>query len=66
MPDRVEPFVSSVAESAPDDLRGRLRRARWPGRETAGDWSQGVPLGYPARPVRLLGGQLRLAGRRSM
>jgi len=30
MPDRVEPFVSSVAESAPDDLRGRLRRAAGP------------------------------------
>jgi epoxide hydrolase len=35
-----------VEEAALDDLRGRLRRARWPERETVGDWSQGVPLGY--------------------
>lgn len=46
MPDRVEPFAVSVEQAALDDLRGRLRRARWPERETVGDWSQGVPLGY--------------------
>ncbi len=46
MRDRVEPFAVSVEEAALDDLRGRLRRARWPERETVGDWSQGVPLGY--------------------
>lgn len=46
MPDPVEPFAVNVEQAALDDLRGRLRRARWPERETAGDWSQGVPLDY--------------------
>ena len=46
MPDRVEPFVIRVDEAALDDLRDRLRRTRWPERETVGDWSQGVPLDY--------------------
>ena len=46
MPDRVEPFVIRVDEAALEDLRDRLRRARWPEREPAGDWSQGVPLDY--------------------
>jgi pimeloyl-ACP methyl ester carboxylesterase len=46
MPDRVEPFVIGVDEAALEDLRDRLRRARWPEREPVGDWSQGVPLGY--------------------
>ena len=46
MPDRIEPFVIGVDAAALDDLRDRLRRARWPERETVGDWSQGVPLGY--------------------
>ncbi|MDX6391196.1 MAG: epoxide hydrolase [Streptosporangiaceae bacterium] len=35
-----------VDGAALDDLRARLRHARWPERETAGDWSQGVPLDY--------------------
>jgi pimeloyl-ACP methyl ester carboxylesterase len=46
MPDRVEPFVIGVDEPALEDLRDRLRRARWPEREPVGDWSQGVPLAY--------------------
>jgi hypothetical protein len=46
MPDRIEPFVIGVEEAVLDDLRGRLRRARWPEREPVGDWSQGVPLSY--------------------
>jgi len=29
-----------------DDLRMRLRRTRWPDRETPDDWSQGLPLAY--------------------
>jgi len=29
-----------------DDLRDRLRRTRWPERETVDDWSQGIPLAY--------------------
>ena len=46
MPDGIEPFVISVDQAALGDLRDRLRRTRWPKRETVGDWSQGVPLGY--------------------
>ena len=46
MADQIEPFMVSVDDAALDDLRGRLRRARWPERETVSDWSQGVPLGY--------------------
>jgi pimeloyl-ACP methyl ester carboxylesterase len=46
MADRIEPFVIAVDEAALDDLQDRLRRTRWPERETVGDWSQGVPLAY--------------------
>ena len=46
MPDGIEPFVIGVDAAALNDLRDRLRRARWPEREPVGDWSQGVPLGY--------------------
>ncbi|MGH3212008.1 MAG: epoxide hydrolase family protein [Trebonia sp.] len=45
MPD-IEPFVIDVDAAALEDLRDRLRRARWPEREPVSDWSQGVPLGY--------------------
>lgn len=40
----VEPFHVSVPQGAVDDLKRRLEFARWPERETVGDWSQGVPL----------------------
>ncbi|GAA2207604.1 epoxide hydrolase [Nonomuraea monospora] len=40
------PFRLDIPETALADLRERLRRTRWPERETAGDWSQGVPLDY--------------------
>jgi epoxide hydrolase len=46
MPDGIKPFAIGVDAAALDDLRDRLRRARWPEREPVGDWSQGVPLGY--------------------
>ncbi len=46
MADGIEPFTIGVDGGALDDLRDRLRRTRWPERETVGDWSQGVPLGY--------------------
>ena len=36
----------TVAESDLEDLRDRLRRTRWPDRETVDDWSQGIPLTY--------------------
>jgi pimeloyl-ACP methyl ester carboxylesterase len=43
---RVTPFRVAVPEADLEDLRERLRRTRWPERETVDDWSQGVPLGY--------------------
>jgi pimeloyl-ACP methyl ester carboxylesterase len=46
MPDDVTAFRLDVPEAELDDLRARLRRTRWPERETVGDWSQGVPLAY--------------------
>ena len=46
MPGEITPFLIQVPESQLSDLRDRLRRTRWPERETVGDWSQGVPLGY--------------------
>jgi hypothetical protein len=33
-----------VRQSAIDDLKQRLKNTRWPEKETASDWSQGVPL----------------------
>jgi len=45
------PFRIAVADADLEDLRSRLRRTRWPERETVGDgrtldWSQGIPLAY--------------------
>jgi pimeloyl-ACP methyl ester carboxylesterase len=39
-------FRIDVPEAQLEDLRARLRGARWPERETVDDWSQGVPLAY--------------------
>jgi epoxide hydrolase len=41
----IRSFTYRAPQAALDDLRQRLTRVRWPERETAGDWSQGVPLG---------------------
>jgi pimeloyl-ACP methyl ester carboxylesterase len=46
MSDEVADFRVEVPEEDLTDLRDRLRRARWPERETVPDWSQGVPLAY--------------------
>lgn len=46
MSDVVEPYRIEIAEAELDDLRDRLARTRWPERETADDWSPGVPLAY--------------------
>jgi pimeloyl-ACP methyl ester carboxylesterase len=46
MADEVTDFRLEVPEEDLDDLRERLRRARWPETETVPDWSQGVPLAY--------------------
>ena len=46
MPEEVTPFRIETSPDELDDLRARLHRTRWPEKETVGDWSQGVPLGY--------------------
>jgi pimeloyl-ACP methyl ester carboxylesterase len=46
MPGEITPFRISVPDADLADLRERLRRTRWPEPETAGGWSQGVPLAY--------------------
>ena len=46
MPADITPFRIEIPEAQLDDLRDRLRRTRWPDRETVDDWSQGVPLEY--------------------
>jgi len=46
MGDELTPFTINVAESALDDLRGRLTRARWPEPATVADRSQGVPVDW--------------------
>src|SRR3984885_9181083 len=40
----VRPFSANVPEAELDDLRSRVNAAKWPGRETVTDDSQGVPL----------------------
>jgi pimeloyl-ACP methyl ester carboxylesterase len=40
------PFRIEIPQADVADLGERLRRTRWPERETVGDWSQGVPLAY--------------------
>lgn len=42
----VRPFRFEIPEAAITDLRRRLADARWPERETSGDWNQGAPLDY--------------------
>jgi pimeloyl-ACP methyl ester carboxylesterase len=46
MAEEITPFRIDVPATDLADLRDRLRRTRWPDRETVGDWSQGMPLGY--------------------
>jgi len=46
MSDEIRPFRIEVPDAALSDLRQRLKDTRWPERETARDWSQGVPLAY--------------------
>lgn len=40
----VRPFTLAIPDAELDDLRDRLRRTRWPEKETVDDWSQGSPL----------------------
>lgn len=52
MTDDIEPFRIDVPDGELDDLAQRLRRTRWPERETVDDWSQGVPLAYVSEVCR--------------
>ena len=42
----ITPFEIEIAEDVISDLKARLSRTRWPDKETADDWTQGVPLAY--------------------
>jgi epoxide hydrolase len=42
----VTEFHIDVSDAELGELRDRLRRTRWPERETVEGWSQGVPLAY--------------------
>ncbi len=46
MAELVTPFRIDVSDAGLADLRDRLRRTRWPERETVADWSQGIPRAY--------------------
>lgn len=46
MNEAIRPFRIEVPDVVLDDLRTRLRNARWPESETVDDWSQGVPLAW--------------------
>ena len=44
MSEAIIPFRIEIPQAALDDLTDRLDRTRWPERETADNWEQGVPL----------------------
>jgi pimeloyl-ACP methyl ester carboxylesterase len=46
MTDHIQPFRIAATDEQLDDLRRRLRAARFPERECVDDWSQGIPLAY--------------------
>ena len=46
MSDAIIPFKVEIGSAGIEDLRRRLAATRWPDAETAGDWSQGIPLAY--------------------
>jgi epoxide hydrolase len=42
----VTPFTISIDKESLNDLHERLRRTRWPDKETTDSWDQGMPLAY--------------------
>jgi pimeloyl-ACP methyl ester carboxylesterase len=46
MNDAIKPFTAAIPEAALEDLKQRIRRTRWPDRETVDGWDQGMPLDY--------------------
>src|ERR1700737_2666558 len=65
MSEELTPFRIDVPQSELDDLRDRLRRSRWPERETVDDWSQGVPLAYTQEICRYWADEYDWRGRES-
>ncbi len=47
----IQPFRIEIPESEIDELKVRLKKARWPDAETPDDWTQGVPLAYAQEVV---------------
>ena len=58
----LQPHPIAVSDAQLDDLRDRLRRTRWPERETVDDWSQGIPLAYVQELCATLGGRATTGG----
>ncbi|MET0326526.1 MAG: epoxide hydrolase, partial [Ilumatobacteraceae bacterium] len=46
MTGHLQPSPIAISDEQLEDLRDRLRRTRWPDKETVDDWSQGIPLSY--------------------
>ncbi|HWE56806.1 MAG TPA: epoxide hydrolase [Acidimicrobiales bacterium] len=46
MSEAIQPFTVDIPAPEIDDLKDRLRRARWADSAPVDDWSQGVPLDY--------------------
>lgn len=42
----ITPFTVDIPKSELDNLKERLRQARWPDEETSPGWDQGIPLQY--------------------
>ncbi len=42
----ISPFKIKVSDEEIDDLKARLKNARWPEQATLSGWEQGVPLDY--------------------
>lgn len=53
--DSIRPFQVHVDQSQIDDLKARIRNARWPDKETVGDISQGIQLARVQDLVRYWG-----------
>jgi pimeloyl-ACP methyl ester carboxylesterase len=51
----IVPLHVSFPDEDLAELKSRLRRTRWPERETVDDWSQGVPLAYLQQLCRYWG-----------
>lgn len=53
--DSIRPFQVHVDQAQIDDLKARIRNARWPDKETVGDISQGIQLARVQDLVRYWG-----------